>query len=252
VTTLVLNNRLHVLGRKEELVDNRLSGKVAVVIDVLFATSTIAAALAHGAGAVVPTLDEADARKAAQALHDSTGEPPVLAGELNSVKLPGFAPPTPLALLEHGVAGRTVVYSTTNGTVTLAAARPAAQVYAAALVNGRSTVQHILRAHPDQTVVLICSGSMGNFNIEDYYGAGYLVDLFAEALGEGIDLSDAARTARIVYRSGKPLEVLEQGRVGRLYSTRGFSREIHYAAQLSTLNVVAKLDGQRVVAVAAA
>jgi len=252
VTTLVLNNKLHVLGRKEDLVDNRLAGKVAVVLDVLFATSTIAAALAHGAHAVVPTLDEADARKAAAAMCGADGSAPVMAGELNSVKLPGFAPPTPLALLEHGVAGRTVVYSTTNGTVTLAAARPASQVYAAALVNGRSTVRHILRAHPEQTVVLICSGSMGNFNIEDYYGAGYLVELFSEALGEGADLSDAARTARLVYRSGKPLDILRQGRVGRLYSTRGDSREIEYAAQLSVVDVVAKLDGERLVAVAAA
>jgi 2-phosphosulfolactate phosphatase len=250
-TQLILNNKIHVLGRREDLDDARLAGKVAIVLDVLFATSTIAAALAHGAEAVIPTLDETDARAEAERLGRGP-EATVLAGELNSIRLPGFAPPTPLALLAHGVQGKTIVYSTTNGTVTLAGARPAAHVYAAALLNGASTVQHVLRAHPDNTILIVCSGSMGNFNIEDFYGAGYLVELFAQALGEGVDLSDAARTARIVYRSGKPLETLQQGRVGRLYGSHGFGREIAYAAQLSTLDVVARLDGKRVVAVAAA
>ena len=248
-TRLVLENRLHVLGRHEDLDPERLERKVAIVLDVLFATSTIAAALANGAKSVVPAIDEAAARQAA-APYPAGGA--VLAGELNAITLPGFAPPTPLALVRHGVSGRTVVYSTTNGTVALDAVRSAHQVYAAALVNGPAVVRHVLAAHPDRTVLLVCAGSMGNFNLEDWYGAGYLVDLFVSELGEGLDLSDAALAARAQYRSGRPDEVLMRSRVGRMFSARGLAVEIDYAARPGLLDVVPRLIDGRLVAVRSA
>ncbi|MGH8284332.1 MAG: 2-phosphosulfolactate phosphatase [Steroidobacteraceae bacterium] len=78
--------KVHVLLKKEELDGERLAGKVVVVLDVLFATSSIAAALAHGARSVVPATDRAswcrsfararaapeltDAARAASLLHD--------------------------------------------------------------------------------------------------------------------------------------------------------------------------------------
>ncbi len=239
-----LSHKVHVLGRKEELDTVRLPGKVAIVLDVLFATSTIVTAVAHGASAVIPALDEAAAR-AESARHPAGGC--VLAGELYAETLPGFAPPTPLALLAHGVAGKQVIYSTTNGTVALAGAAAADEVYAAALLNARAVADHVLARHPGQTVLIVCSGSMGNLNIEDYYGAGYLVELLAERLGEGADFSDAARLARAFYRSGEPLPTLLASRVGRMMSARGLGHEIEYAAQRSTLAVVPCLRAGRLV-----
>ena len=38
---MILNHKIHVLTKKEELDTVRLAGKVAVVLDVLFATSTM-------------------------------------------------------------------------------------------------------------------------------------------------------------------------------------------------------------------
>ncbi len=241
---MILNHKIHVLTRKEELDTVRAPGKVAIVLDVLFATSTIAAALAHGATDVVPALDEVSARHAAKF------EPPgsfVLAGELYAETLPGFAPPTPLALAAHGVAGKRLIYSTTNGTVALRASAEADDVYAAALVNGRAVVEHVLAAHPGKTILVVCSGSMGNFNLEDFYGAGYLVDLLAARLGEQSDFSDAARAARALFRSADPVPRLADCRVGRMMLERGLRHELEFAAQLSTLDVVPRRDGERLV-----
>lgn len=53
-----LQHKVHVLTRKEELESVRVSGKVVVVLDILFATTTMVAALAHGATEVVPVLDQ--------------------------------------------------------------------------------------------------------------------------------------------------------------------------------------------------
>ena len=242
--TSVVNHRIHVLGKKEDLDAVRMPGKVAIVLDVLFATSTIVTALAHGASAVTPALDESAARA------ESERHPPgsfVLAGELYAETLPGFAPPTPLALVDHGVAGKHVIYSTTNGTVALRGAAGAGHVYAAALLNGRAVVDHVLARHPERTILIVCSGSMGNFNLEDYYGAGYLVELLAERLGEGADFSDAARVARTLFRSGDPVPTLINCRVGQIMLERGLAHEIAYAAGLSKHEVVPRLEAGRLV-----
>jgi 2-phosphosulfolactate phosphatase len=241
---MVISHRIHVLGRKEDLDAGRLPGKVAIVLDVLFATSTIAAALAHGARSVIPAADEAAAR--AEGARHAAGSY-VLAGELYADTLPGFAPPTPLALVAHGVAGKHVIYSTTNGTAALQRASAAEHVYAAALLNGRAVVDHVLARHPDRTILIVCAGSLGNFNLEDFFGAGYLVHLLAERLGDEADFSDAARVARTLFRSGDPVPALTDCRVGRMMTARGLAHEVAHAAQLSALAVVPRLEAGRVV-----
>jgi 2-phosphosulfolactate phosphatase len=240
-----ISHRIHVFGRKEDLEPARLPGKVVIVLDVLFATSTIVVALGNGASSVIPMLDEAAAR--AEGERRAPGSC-VLAGELYAETLPGFAPPTPLALLAHGVAGMDVIFSTTNGTIALQDASAASHVYAAALLNGRAVVEHVLSRHPDRTLLILCAGSVGHFNLEDFYGAGYLVQLLAERLGEQADFSDAARVARKLYRSGDPLPTLTDCRVGQMMMERGLAHEIAYAAQLSVLDVVPRLEGGRLVA----
>jgi 2-phosphosulfolactate phosphatase len=238
-------HKIHVLGKKEDLDTLRAVGKVAIVLDVLFATSTIVNALAHDAASVIPSLDEAAAR--AESHRHEPGSY-VLAGELYAETLPGFLPPTPLALVERGVAGKHVIYATTNGTVALYGAAGAEEVYAAALLNGRAVIERVLSHHADRTILIVCSGSLGNFNLEDFYGAGYLVDLLAERLGEDADFSDAARVARMLFRSGDPVPTLSDCRVGRMMIERGLEHELAYAAQLSRLDIVPRLVEGRMVA----
>ena len=104
----------------------RLPGKVVVVLDILFATTTMVTALAHGAREVVPVLDEAAAYAESTKFSENSF---VLAGELYAETLPGFAHPAPLSLLGHGIEGKSVIYSTTNGTVAMGLAAPASRVY---------------------------------------------------------------------------------------------------------------------------
>ena len=58
--------KLHVLMKKEELDGQRLDGKIVIVLDILFATTTIVAALSEGASEVWPALDGDAARALAQ------------------------------------------------------------------------------------------------------------------------------------------------------------------------------------------
>ena len=236
--------KIHVLLKKEELDAQRLPGKVVVVLDILFATSSIVAALAHGAAEVIPTLDGAAAQ--AEAAHHPA-ERCVLSGELNAETLPGFAYPTPLALLEHNLAGKTLVYSTTNGTVAVNKAREADHVYAAALLNGEAVVGHIAAHHGDETVLIVCSGSADNFNLEDFYGAGYLVSLFAKQSQEH-EFTDAALAAMLLHEKCEAGECLRRARVGRMMLERRLDREVDFAAQKSLFAVVPILEGKRLLA----
>jgi 2-phosphosulfolactate phosphatase len=232
-------SKLHVLLKKEALDGERLPGKVVVVLDVLFATSSIAAALAAGAREVVPALD------GPAALAEAARRPPgsyLLSGELDARTLPGFAHPTPLALRAQALAGRSLIYSTTNGTVAVRKASAADHVYAAALVNGEAVADHVARAHPGETVLVVCSGSADDFNLEDFYGAGYLVSLLAGRGGER-ELSDSALAARMLHDRGEALDCLRASRVGRMMLERGLDEELAFAARKGELAVVPKLQG---------
>ena len=232
--------KVHVLLKKEELDTQRLDGKVVVVLDILFATSSIVTALAHGATEVIPAPDGRAAQAAASGFAAGSY---VLSGELNADTLPGFVHPTPQALLAEGLAGRRLIYCTTNGTVALAKAQGAAHVYAAALLNGRAVVEHIVRHHAESTLLMVCSGSADNFNLEDFYGAGYLVSLLRRRAGSA-DCSDAALAAELLHDHCDGLDALRRARVGRMMLARRLDAEVAFAAQESCYDVVPLLhDG---------
>jgi 2-phosphosulfolactate phosphatase len=92
-------------------------------------------------------------------------------------------------------------------------------------------------------VLLVCSGSADNFNLEDFYGAGYLVSLFAR-YGTPRELSDAALAAQMLHDGADAFECLASSRVGRMMLSRGLEREVRFAARKSCFEVVPELrDG---------
>jgi len=237
-----LNHKIHVLTKKEELDHVRVPGKVVVVLDILFATTTMVTALAHGATEVLPVLDEAAARACGSDLSQGSC---VLAGELYAETIPGFAHPAPLSLLEHGVKGKSLVYCTTNGTVAMTQCAGAARVYCGSLLNARAIVEHVVAAHPRETVLVVCSGSGNNFNFEDFYGAGCFVERFAEALGDAADFSDAAKAALLVYRTARAPHALLDCRVGRMMVSKGLAHEVEFACRFDALPVIPVLEQGR-------
>ncbi len=230
-----LNHKLHVLTRKEELDSVRVPGKVVIVLDILFATTTMVAALAHGAAEILPVASEQDAR--AEGARCPAGSF-VLSGELYAETLRGFAHPAPLALIAHGVQDKCVIYSTTNGTVAMTLATGAAHVYCGSLLNAQALARHVLERHAESTVLVVCSGSGGNFNLEDFYGAGCMVDRFVALAGPSIDLSDSSKAALALYRQSSASAVLLESRVGRMMASRGLRHEVEFACRADAFPVV--------------
>ncbi|HWU74947.1 MAG TPA: 2-phosphosulfolactate phosphatase [Rhodanobacter sp.] len=228
--------KLHVLLRQEELDPTRLEDKVVIVLDILFATSTIVHAFDEGVASVSPALDSEDAIRLG-----AEGSGAVLAGEYLASGLPDFEAATPLALARTGLRGRRLVYSTTNGTPALHRASTAAHVYVGALLNGGAVVEHVARTHPDAPVLLLCAGSLGRINLEDFYGAGHLARHFSRL--DGYHLSDAALAAAMLSRGSDARDALLASRVGQRMQSFGLRDEVEYAATCDRIDIVPQLLG---------
>ena len=235
---------LHVLLRKEDIDPARLHDKVVVVIDVLVATSTIVHAFTLGVVSVWPALDQSDALRIAEGLDGS-----LLAGEHLLETLPGFAPASPNLLAAQGLLGRHLVYCTTNGTRALSFASGAAHVYAGALLNGAALATHIVKNHPGMSVLIVCSGSVGHFNLEDFHGAGHLVAHLVEL--SQYDASDTALAALYAYEGADTRAVLCASRVGKIMLSRALGAEVDRAALRDTTDVIPMLYQGRLVRFAA-
>jgi len=223
-----------VLCWKECLETERLGAQVVIVLDILFATSTIVHACSEGVDSVLPAIDATEALAYASQMSGC-----VLAGEYLADSLPGFASATALALASRPLRGNTLIYCTTNGTVALRRAAGAAAVYAGALLNGAALVDHVIREHPGAPVLLVCSGSVGRFNLEDFYGAGHLV---AHFMSHGqYNTNDAGTAALLLYRGCDARTALLSSRVGKMMQQRSLQHEVEYAAQLDSLAVVPRL-----------
>lgn len=148
-----------------------LAGGTVVVIDVLRATTVIAHALDAGARAVIPCLEIDEARKMAESF--PRGEA-VLGGERGGLPIEGFdLGNSPSEYRPETVGGKTVVFTTTNGTKAMRQCQQAKRVLLGAFVNASAVAAAIAE---EERVHLLCAGTRGEITREDVLLAGYLAD----------------------------------------------------------------------------
>ncbi|HUO71671.1 MAG TPA: 2-phosphosulfolactate phosphatase [Solirubrobacteraceae bacterium] len=204
---------------------------VAVVIDVLRATSTVTQALAGGYEKVICV----ESIERAQTLR---GPGRVLAGERHCIKPAGFDQGnSPLEAIDRR--GRELVLATTNGAPTIvAAARHAATVLLACMLNLEAVVGALLASHDpsSRAVQIVCSGTDGALALEDTYLAGRLC---AALPGPRTDATKAAEAVARAY--AQPLDALEQGADAAVLREVGLEADIAYCARESTLATVPRV-----------
>ncbi len=210
-----------------------LHGAVCAVTDALRATTSIAAAVAAGAAAVVPFAREGEARAWA-AEHGA-----LLAGERDCVAPPGFdLGNSPTTFAPDVVAGREIALWTTNGSRALAAAvAEAAAVVAFALVNA-AAVAGYLRAVRCRRLTIICAGTEGAFSLEDAFSAGALIDRLVDRVDDPPVLDERATAAHLLYRGGRddPRAVFDSTAAAAKIRTRGLGGDVAYAARPDVLD----------------
>jgi 2-phosphosulfolactate phosphatase len=196
---------------------------VAVVVDVMRATSTIAQALASGYRRVLCCRDIDEAL----ALRDQLDEKVILGGERNAVLIEGFdLGASPRDYLEPRT--ETVIMTTTNGTrAILAAASSSEVVLLGSLLNLAAVAAAAREARADVTVV--CAGFQGTFAIDDAYCAGRILELVE---GERTDAAVAALTLAGAFPTAW------EGVNARTYGPPGLEGDLRWCTQENTVEVV--------------
>ncbi|WP_257350426.1 2-phosphosulfolactate phosphatase [Pseudalkalibacillus decolorationis] len=233
--------KIHLLLKKEDIDKEKMKdNKVAVVFDILLATSTITAALDFGAKEIIPVLNGEEAQK--EAFGRSEGSY-VLVGEYGGRTIEGFLSPNPMDLKEK-VNGKTVILSTTNGTVAIKNSAEAKAVYVASLLNSQTVAEHILKSYEDETIVLVCSGSSGEFNVEDFFGAGYFIDCIASQPNMELELTDSAMAAHRFFTGNRKenTKILRESQIGKMLLRYGYDKEIDFVANYSIFQVITRLE----------
>lgn len=198
--------RLTTLLIKEQIDEGRLAGAAAVVIDVFLSTTTILTILERGARGVYPAPGPDVARALAVRLEL---ENVIFGGEEEGRPVKGFhLGPLPDEYTETVVRGRTVVFSSTNGTRAAYWARQADPLLLACFRNAPVTAAYLRQLNPER-LYLICCGSRSRLALEDFLCAGLIASLLDL---DGVTCDDATWLAIDVARRhlGNMIEVLRR------------------------------------------
>ncbi|MGC8642618.1 MAG: 2-phosphosulfolactate phosphatase [Isosphaeraceae bacterium] len=237
---------------------------VAVMIDVLRASTMMVHALVAGCREIIPCAEVDEARQTAAALPAGTA---ILAGERHGVAIDGFDLGNSPGQCTRAVCqGKTMVITTTNGTRALLACAEADLVLLGSFVNFAATSQRLL--HEAKPVHLVCAGTEERISFEDTLLAGAFAKHFRDLnMPMGNDEAEIAAGlwARVEdsiwFNSGKkePTEevnplfhYLTRGQGGRRVLELGLRDDILEAARLNRPDhqIVAELrrDPLRIVA----
>ena len=152
-------------------------GNIIVIIDILRATSSICTALANGAKAIIPVAEVAEAQN-----YKAKGY--LVASERDCIKL-DFADfgNSPFNFTKEMVEGKTIIYSTTNGTglVNTALSASPAAIVVGSFLNISSLTGWINQQ--EQNVTLFCAGWKKRFNLEDTIFAGAVAERLMQTHG---------------------------------------------------------------------
>jgi 2-phosphosulfolactate phosphatase len=212
-------------------------GGIAVVIDVLRATTTIVHALAAGCAAVIPCAEVDEAKQTAAGLRPGKV---ILGGERSGKLIAGFdLGNSPREYTAKACKKATLVFTTTNGTRAILRGAEAERVLIAAFVN-YSAVCELLRTDA-RAVHIVCAGCDGAPALEDTLLAGALVDFLCDQ--QEIHLNDSARLAWDAFENhGRVLRgALEVGTHGAHLIELGYHADIRAAADVDRFFLVPEL-----------
>jgi 2-phosphosulfolactate phosphatase len=215
--------------------------KVVVVIDVLRASTSIAVALQNGAREIIPVPTVESAVKISANL---VGAAVLLGGERNGKVIEGFhLGNSPLEYTEDKVKGKSIIFSTTNGSLAIVKAHYATDLIVCGFVNVGVVAEYLGKSTAD--CIIVCAGDNGMFSIEDTVCAGLLIRRLMRTDDIKRQLSDAALAAVTLSRSiGKStLKMIQGSEHGKYLIGIGFAEDCAFCARIDSVPVLPQLVG---------
>lgn len=213
-----------------ELVRN----KTGIVIDVLRATSTMSTALANGATSIYAVTSPERAFELASEYAEDTV---LIGGERGGIRVDGFdLGNSPREYTPAVVGGKTIIMTTSNGTLAISNSSEADELLLCSLLNCSAVAERARSQGRD--VAVVCAGGYGLYTLEDAYCAGMVIDRLASVANT--ELTDLAVTCRALYLQYKdaPLELLNTATSGKGLIDLGFGDDLKYCSNTDSLTVV--------------
>jgi 2-phosphosulfolactate phosphatase len=214
-------------------------GSTTIMIDNLRASVTITAALASGASRVVACGSVDDAFLLAAAFR-AGGNRVVLGGERGGLRIDGFdLGNSPKHYTTAAVGGATVIFTTTNGTRALLAARAATRVLVGSLVNLSAVCDEAMKH--GGAIRILCAGTDGHISADDVLPAGAMVERLAGAkVGIGNDEARVARSAFLHERAddGGIDRAMLDARGGAGLARIGLGDDVPWCSRIDSIPVV--------------
>ena len=233
--------KIDVVFLPKDTIGMDLSNSVCIVLDIFRATTCIVTAMANGCNRIFPVLAIEDAH----ALSSQIG-PALLAGERQSIKIEGCdLGNSPFEFCQDKVQGKTIIMTTTNGTVAIKATEGAYCTLIGSFLNVKAVCQRAIEYGKD--ILIVCAGTDGLFSLEDTLCAGLLVQL-AKTEDE-IQMTDSAVGALLMYTEAesKLIETAARSRNGkRLYDLNRMD-DIKYCFGIDTLHLVPQYKEGKIV-----
>jgi len=221
-----------------------VENKIVIVIDVLRATSVITTALNNGAKKVIPVVTMEEAFQLKKNLQHNA----ILGGERKAIKPLGFdMGNSPLEYNRERVYGKTVILTTSNGTLAIKSCQKAKYIFIGCFLNARAVAREavsrsqVLDENAD--VVLLCAGTLGKFSLDDIVCAGLICDYICKFYQES-ELSDLAIAARILYQNKADNigSLISMAKHYKVLKELGFEEDIDYCLQQDIFDIVPIYD----------
>jgi 2-phosphosulfolactate phosphatase len=219
-----------------EIPSVKINGRVAVIIDVLRASTSIITALANGCRGILPVSEIDEAKQLAQQFPP---ESILLGGERNEMPIPGFdLSNSPLEYTADKVIEKRIIFTSSNGAKLFNYIRDAHKAIVAGFVNVTASSEFIIEHNAD--VSIMCAGKNRLFGIEDAVCGGMIVDKILNKTSVYLNLNDGAVAAQRLYLSyaDNITEMLYQTSHGKRLVEIGSEQDIKACGQLDSFNTI--------------
>lgn len=190
--------KLDVAFLPKEMEGKDLSDTVCIVLDIFRATSSIVTAMSNQCKSIFPVLSVEDAH----ALAKEMAQPVLFAGERQSIRIDGFNfGNSPYEFSTDMVKDKTIIMTTTNGTVAINATKGSYRTIIGAFVNASAVCEQALKY--GKNIMIVCAGTDRLFSLEDALCAGLLIKILSANVNSEQVLTDSARAALLMYEQAK-------------------------------------------------
>ena len=217
------------------ITDENLKNRLVVMVDVLRTSTSICVALKNKAKEIIPVSSVPDAMElAANLSRDNI----LLCGEREGRLIDGFdLGNSPFEYSQETVSGKSLIFSSTNGSVALIKSHSAYLTIVCGFVNVSACLDFIMGNNHD--LLVVCAGNNDRFALEDAVCGGFLIHLLQQEIERSMELNDGAEAAVILYQqyNDRYYELLQNCSHGRYLTSLNLESDLRICAEVDSINL---------------